>query len=295
MRLTELIQGHARREPRERRPRRTARLRPAAILAAAARAGYRDWRPVLAAAIPVSLLSAGAEMLTDHYIDPADAALSLTAALSATGVSLAGTVLLSGLVCRLISAAERGKAAMTIPQMARSLPWGRLIAADLLVSLAVLAGLVLLVIPGLVMLTLFAVVGPVIEIEHHKVFAAMRRSVRLTRAHPWTTLLVATVPLALTAEVEAVAPEPHHAAEIAGFLILRGAAEGIMEACIALILVELCFALIGAQPPAAAAAGGGTPGDDVTAGLPPPETGQYATVGDRFHRGCSAWAAWRRD
>ena len=273
MRLSGLIRGQARREPHERRPRRTARLRPDAILAAAARAGYRDWRPVLAVAIPVSLLSAVAEMLIDHYAGPAGAALSLTAALSTTGVSLAGTVLLSGLVCRLITAAEHGKAGMTLPQVARSLPWGRLIAADLLVSLAVLAGLALLVIPGLVMLTLFAVVGPVIEIEHRKVFAAMRRSVRLTRAHPWTTLLVATVPLALTAEVEAVAPEPHHAAEIAGFLILRGVAEGIMEAGIALILVELCLALAGAQSPATAAASGGPPGNDVTAGVPPPETG----------------------
>jgi len=258
MRLSELIPGHRRREPRERRPqRRTARLRPGVILAAAARAGYRDWRRVLAVAIPVSLLSAAAEMLVDHYVDPADAVPSLTASLGATGISVVGTVLLSGLVGRLISAAERGKAAMTLPQVARSLPWGRLIAADLLVSLAVLVGLVLLVIPGLVILTLFAVVGPVIEIEHRKVFAAMRRSVRLTRAHPWTTLLVATVPLALAAEVEALAPEPHHAAEIAEFLILRGIAEGIVEACIALILVELCFALIDAQPPATAASSGG--------------------------------------
>ena len=258
MRLSELILGHRRREPRERQPqRRTARLRPGVILAAAARAGYRDWRRVLAVAIPVSLLSAAAEMLVDHYVDPADSVLSLTASLSATVISLVGTVLLSGLVSRLISAAERGKAAMTLPQVARSLPWGRLIAADLLVSLAVLVGLVLLVIPGLVILTLFAVVGPVIEIEHRKVFAAMRRSVRLTRVHPWTALLVATVPLALAAEVEALAPEPHHAAEIAEFLIFRGVAEGIVEACIALILVELCFALIDAQPPATAASSGG--------------------------------------
>lgn len=260
MRLSELIRGHRRREPREPRERpqrQTARLRPGVILAAAARAGYRDWRRVMAVAIPVSLLSAAAEMLVDHYVDPADSVLSLAASLSATGISLVGTVLLSGLVCRLVSAAERGKAAMTLPQVARSLPWGRLIAADLLVSLAVLVGLVLLVIPGLVILTLFAVVGPVIEIEHRKVFAAMRRSVRLTRAHPWTALLVATVPLAIAAEVEALAPEPHHAAEIAEFLILRGVAEGIVEACIALILVELCFALIDAQPPATAASSGG--------------------------------------
>ena len=100
----------------------------------------------------------------------------------------------------------------------------------------------------------------------------MRRSVRLTRAHPWTTLLVATVPLALAGEVEALAPEPHHAAEIAEFLIVRGVAEGIVEACIALILVELCFALIDARRPATAAGSGGPPGDAVAAGLPSPET-----------------------
>lgn len=250
MRLSELIPGHRRREPRERRPQRTVRLRPGVILAAAARAGYRDWWRILVVAIPVSLLSAGAEMLVDHFVDPADSVLSLGSSLSATGISLVGTVLLSGFVGRLISAAERGKAAMTLPQVARSLPWRRLIAADLLVSLVVLVGLVLLVIPGLVMLTLFAVAGPIIEIEHRKVFAAMRRSARLTRAHPWTTLLVATVPLVLTGELEALAPEPHHAAEIAEFLILRGVAEGIVEACIALILVELCFALLDARPPA---------------------------------------------
>src|SRR5215469_16314301 len=104
MRLSELIPGHRQREPRERRPqRRTARLRPGVILAAAARAGYRDWWRILALAIPISLLSAGAEMLVDHYVDPADAVPSLAASLSTTGISLIGTVLLSGFVCRLIS------------------------------------------------------------------------------------------------------------------------------------------------------------------------------------------------
>lgn len=121
MRLSELVPGHRRREPRERR---TARLRPGVILAAAARAGYRDWRRVLAVAIPVSLLSAAAEMLVDHYVDPADAVPSLTASLGATGISLAGTVLLSGFVCRLISTAERGKAAMTSPRWRGPCPGG---------------------------------------------------------------------------------------------------------------------------------------------------------------------------
>jgi len=58
-------------------------------------------------------------------------------------------------------------------------------------------------------------------------------------------------------ELEALAPEPDHAGEIAEFLIVRGLAEGIVEAAIALLLVELCFQLIdadarrGARPSAA--------------------------------------------
>jgi hypothetical protein len=60
-------------------------------------------------------------------------------------------------------------------------------------------------------------------------------------------LLLATVPLAVVAELEAIAPDPRHAAEIAVYLLVRGLAEGIAEACVAVLLVELCFQLIEAE------------------------------------------------
>ena len=56
--------------------------------------------------------------------------------------------------------------------MLRSLPWGSLILADLLVTLIVVAGLVVLIIPGLIALTLLAVVGPVIELERRRPWPA---------------------------------------------------------------------------------------------------------------------------
>jgi hypothetical protein len=52
----------------------------------------------------------------------------------------------------------------------------------------------------------------------------------------------------LAAELEAAAPEPDRSAEIAEFLLVRGLAIGIVEACLALILVELCFRLIDSGP-----------------------------------------------
>ncbi|HEY2507456.1 MAG TPA: hypothetical protein VGI58_13160 [Streptosporangiaceae bacterium] len=228
---------------RQRRP----RLRPGGIIAAAARAGHRYWRQILAVAIPVSLAGSGLEILIDHYVDPSDALLSFSATLGSTGISLLGTVLLSGFVCQLVGSAEHGLRPLKFLQIARSLRWRQLIAADVLVVLAVVTGFVLLVVPGLAVLTLLAVVAPVIEIEDRRVLAAVRRSVQLTRSHIWPVLLLATAPLAAVAELETIAPEPDTAGEIAAFLIVRGLAEGIAEACLALLLSELCFQLIDAH------------------------------------------------
>ena len=115
-----------------------------------------------------------------------------------------------------------------------------------------MVGLLLLVIPGLVALTLLAVVGPIIEIEHQKVAAAMRRSTRLTRSHPWTVILLATVPLAVAGRARGdsrrAAPRWRHR-PVPGDPRL---AEGVAEACIAVILVELCFRLMAAHTAAAA-------------------------------------------
>jgi hypothetical protein len=104
-------------------------------------------------------------------------------------------------------------------------------------------------VPGLAALTLLAVVGPIIEIEHRQVLPAARRSAQLARHHLGAVLLLATVPLLAVSELEAIAPEPHRAGEIVTFLVVRGLAEGIVEACVAAILAELCFQLIDAGTP----------------------------------------------
>jgi hypothetical protein len=220
------------------------RLRLAGVVSAAAHAGRRDWWQILAVAIPVSLISAGIEIVLDHYLDPSDAPLSISATLAATGVSILGTVLLSGFVCGIVGATQHGRARPTFADIVRSLPWKRLVSADILVTLTVIIGLVLFVVPGLAALTYLAVVGPVIEIEHRQVLNALRRSVRLVRQHVWLVILLGTVPLSLAAEIEAVAPEPDRAGEIAEFLVIRGAVMGVVEACLALLLVEVCFQLV---------------------------------------------------
>lgn len=214
------------------------------VLAGAARAGRRHLRQVLAVAVAVSLLTAGIEIFVDHYADPHNVTLSLSAEISAAGVSLLGTVFLAGVLTRLAGETEHGAHHATIGEVARTLPWGRLVLGDLLVVLLTVAGLILLIIPGLIIVNLLAVVGPVIEIEDRPVLAALRRSARLVRQRFWTVALLATLPLIIAGQIESVIPDPTDPPEILEVLAIRGIGEALVEAAIGLVLVELCYRLI---------------------------------------------------
>ena len=64
-----------------------------------------------------------------------------------------------------------------------------------MLAAATLAGLALFVIPGLIILTLWSLVGPVITIEDRSVTAALKRSWQLVRPCFWLTLCLVTLPL----------------------------------------------------------------------------------------------------
>ena len=143
----------------------------------------------------------------------------------------------------------------------RTLPWFRLIRADILVAVLVVVGLIALVIPGLVAVNLFAVVGPVIEIENRPVIAALRRSAHLVRLQFWKVALLATLPVILASEIDSISPDHlTSAGAILEVLAIRGLAEAVVEAGIGLMLVELCYRLIALDRRQADAEGKERPG-----------------------------------
>jgi hypothetical protein len=133
----------------------------------------------------------------------------------------------------------------------RALPWGSLILADLLATLIIVAGLLALIIPGLIAITLLAVVGPVIEIEHRHAVAGLRRAAHLVRPHFWRVAAFATLPLLLTNGIVAVLPDPSGTTDVVTALVVRSVGEGILESAVGLLLVELCYRLIAADRAAA--------------------------------------------
>ena len=113
----------------------------------------------------------------------------LVAFLAQSVTVLLGEVFYSGAVALLIARTEP-RDRPSLRQLARSLSYGRLIAVDLLFGLGIAVGLVLFVVPGVVAFTLFALAGPLVELDGLSVGAAFARSRRLVRGHFWTVLAV---------------------------------------------------------------------------------------------------------
>jgi hypothetical protein len=113
----------------------------------------------------------------------------LVGALAQATTTLLGEVFYSGAVALLIARTARGRRP-SLRGLARSLSYGRLIAVDLLFGLGIAIGLVLLIVPGVVAFTWFALAGPLVEIDDLGVRAAFARSRRLVRGHFFSVLLV---------------------------------------------------------------------------------------------------------
>ena len=229
----------------------TLRFRPIAV-AVVHTARRHAWR-ILVVSIVVSAVTVGADAAADHLLDQADVTTAVVGALSTSTLSLLGAVFLSGFLGRLVSTSEHGGSehGATIRDVLRSLPWASLIAADLLAVLIVLIGLVALIIPGLIALTLLAVAGPVIELEHQHAVAGLRRSAHLVRPHFWRVAALATLPLVVANGVIGILPDPSGPTDVVTSVIVRSIGEGVVEAAVGLLLVELCFRLIAADHAAA--------------------------------------------
>jgi hypothetical protein len=129
------------------------------------------------------------------------------------GASTLGLTFYSGMLERMVGSVERNEPLQPIGQVLRTLPWVRLLVADVvLLALGSIAAL-LLVLPGLVLDTVFALVGPLINLLGCTVRQAFRRSVLLVWPHFFLVFCFIAVPLAVEHEVLVLVHDlvPHEA------------------------------------------------------------------------------------
>jgi hypothetical protein len=123
--------------------------------------------------------------------------LVVVASLALSGLGTFGTTFYAGVLDRTVGAARGDDPERSIAEVFRTLPYRRLIGADLLFWALVVVGSLALVIPGLIALTVFSIVGPVLVVEDRRVVDAFRRSYRLVRPSFWRVVVTVLIPTVL--------------------------------------------------------------------------------------------------
>ena len=103
--------------------------------------------------------------------------------------TLAHHVLLAG-VEEVEASHRRGEPRARLISVLRGLPVGRLLLADVVITLAFIGGLILLIVPGIFVFVWTTPVFPLLSMERQTVRATVRRSIQIVRGSAWRLLVV---------------------------------------------------------------------------------------------------------
>jgi hypothetical protein len=195
----------------------------------------------------VAAIDAIAAVLIVDHVDSArgDALASTVAAV----LTMGGIVVYAGILDRVVGASLHGHRDPPLRDVVRELPLGRLFAADLVLASATLVGLALFVLPGIVVFTLWALVGPVITIERRALVDAFRRSRQLVWSRFWLTFLLVALPLQVEqAFLHAIDYTSLFEHPVLPAFVLNGLLGTLIASVIGLVEVVLAYELIAENP-----------------------------------------------
>lgn len=108
-------------------------------------------------------------------------------ALIAVLIDLVAITLFTGMVVELVADVQNGRRDASPGQLLRAVTpvLGQLILVGIVAGIGIVVGFILIIVPGLILLTIWSVAAPVVVLEHPGVFAALRRSRELVRGNGW--------------------------------------------------------------------------------------------------------------
>jgi len=159
-------------------------------------------------------------------------------------LSALALVFYAGLLDRLVGAHLFDHEDPSIRNVLRTLPYRKLIVADIVLVVVTVIGLILLILPGIFVFTLFCIVGPVINIEGHGVMGGFRESARMIRPRFWLAFWVVTVPVIFEVVIEDLVHAVVWERQFLSSLLLNTATAVLILATVGLLEVVLAHELI---------------------------------------------------
>jgi hypothetical protein len=210
---------------------------------------YRShWRFLVPAAVVVLLPQSIADGVLEGFhvehvrnlIDVATIGVALLTAM----VNLMGQAVYSGLTAAAVVDWRAGQPLPATWALIRSLPLGRLVVLDVVVTVGAAVGFLLLVVPGLIFLTYLAASAPLMKLEHLGVRAAISRSIELVWGRARRVFVIVAGVIAVTELAVQAISAPFSGAAVLVAVNLAGEAllqpfEGLAVALVAIHLLEL--------------------------------------------------------
>jgi len=176
--------------------------------------------------------------------------LELLAAL----VALVAITLFTGMVVELVADVQDGRRDATVAQLLGAVTpvFGRLILVGLVAGVGILIGFVAIIVPGLILITVWSVIAPVVVLERPPGLRALRRSRELVRGSGWPVfgvILVLVVGVnVFAAVIEAVGDSAGTGAGIVVTVVVQ-----ILTAPLAALAASVLYFELLARAPAPAA------------------------------------------
>ena len=162
-------------------------------------------------------------------------------------VGLVAGFLYIGYVVKLVQDVRDGRRDFSVGELfSHATPYlGTLIIAGILAGIAIAIGFVLIIIPGLILLTIWAVISPSIVVEGKGVFESFGRSRELVRGQGWQVFGAIVLTFLIIIVVGIVASVIGAAIGDAGLVILRAVGNVVTAPVWALVASILFFDLGG--------------------------------------------------
>jgi hypothetical protein len=206
---------------------------------------FENYRNYAGPLLAVALLVVGIAGVISGVLGASD---SLLLALLGLIVYIAAAVLYTGYVVKLVQDVRDGRRDHSVAELFESAaPYiGTLILNGILAAIGIGIGLVLLIVPGLILITIWAVVAPAIVVEGAGVIEAFGRSRDLVRGNGWPVFGAIVIAYLIVLGVSFVTAGVGDAiADDAGHVILGTIGDILAAPILALVASALFFDLGG--------------------------------------------------